>query len=159
MTQILITVGLTASLTIIGNILYFEYKSRHEFERQVLKEKLTRLLLPLYFVLKEDDFILSAIINHPDGDPWEYDSAKFKRLLDKLRKIVSENLYLADGELHTACLDFLELAYAASDSDERFQMLMRNEEEDVAGKKLEGFKTIITAQYNQTRRLYLRSNQ
>lgn len=153
--QILATVVLTATLTIIGNIIYFEYKSRHEFDRKVLKERLTKLLLPLYFTLEEEDFVLKAIINHPDGDPWEYDSDKFKRLLDKLGKIISENLYLADGELHTACLEFLERAYT-TDSGERFQMLMSNEKEDVAGKKLEEFKKMIESQYNKTRKEYLR---
>lgn len=156
MVQVLVTVGLTATLSILGNILYFEYKSRHEFDRQILKERLTKLLLPLYFSLEEDDLILKAVINHPDGDPYEYDSEKFERLLKKLDKIIAENLYLADGELHAACLEFLEQAYTA-DSSTRFQMLMSNNDEDVASKKLEEFRNVIAIQYNQTRRAYLRS--
>lgn len=156
MSQTLITILLTAALTIAGNILYFEYKAKREFDRQVLKERLIKFLLPLFYTLEKDDFVFQGLVNRLNGDPWEYDAEKFKRLLEKLEKIISENLYLADDQLQAACLDFLEDALA-TDSEERFLLLMENEKEDVAGKKLEKFKSLISVLYNETRRRYLRS--
>jgi hypothetical protein len=153
MHQILITVGLTAALTIIGNIIYFEYKSRNEFSRNVLRERLTKLLLPLYFTLEEDELILNAEISNPDGDPYQYESEKLIRLRKLLSKIIANNIYLADDDLHAACLILLRHAYATN-ADERFQLLHMSGR-DFDAEAVEEFKKIVTKQYEHARRQYL----
>jgi len=149
---------ITAGLTILGNIIYFEYKSRRDSSKKILRERLTKLLLPVYFILEEDGMVLEAIANHPDGDPWEYESGQLDRLREKLVKIVSDNLYLADDELHTACMKFLAQAYVTN-PNERFQILHnRGTEEaakDVDGEAFKEFKRVVIQKYESGRRSYL----
>lgn len=107
-----------AILTLLGNVFYFEYKFRKERKKETLREKLTQFLLPLYFIFKKDEFELHEWIK-ADVDLDEYYSDMPRRLMSKeLYEIISKNLYLADDELHQACLQFLEWRYK-SDVEER----------------------------------------
>jgi len=147
----LISIILVAVLGVVGNIIYFEYRLKKERGREVLKKRLTNLLLPLYYTLKDDELLIHAWLNS-EADPYEYESDKPERLFNSLRKIIKENLYLADDELHEACIMFIEWAYKA-DKNERFQ---RVHSEDLKEDKiLKKFIEIVYKKYNETRNRYI----
>ena len=147
----LISIILVAVLGVVGNIIYFEYRLKKERGREVLKKRLTNLLLPLYYTRKDDELLIHAWLNS-EADPYEYESDKPERLFNSLRKIIKENLYLADDELHEACIMFIEWAYKA-DKNERFQ---RVHSEDLKEDKiLKKFIEIVYKKYNETRNRYI----
>lgn len=148
----LIPIILVAVSGVLGNIIYFEYRLKKERHKETLKKRLTDLLLPLYYTLKNDELVIHAWLKS-DADPYEYESDKPERLLNSLTKIIKENLYLADDELHTACIMFMEWAYK-SDTNERFQ---RIHDSDLAEDKiLEKFRDIVYKKYNETRNEYIK---
>src|SRR3989338_2345568 len=138
-----IPIVLVAISGVLGNIIYFEYKLKKERRKEILKKRLTDLLLPLYFVLKEYELMIHAWLKS-ETDPYEYESGKPERLLNNLMKIIKENIYLADDELHVACAKFIEWAYKC-DSDERFQRAhLSGLSED---KIIENFTDIVHRKY------------
>lgn len=148
----LVPIIIVATLGVIGNIIYFEYRLKKERRREVLKKRLTNLLLPLYYTLKDDELVIHAWLNS-EADPYEYESNKPERLLSSLQKIIKENLYLADDELHEACIMFIEWAYKA-DKNERFQ---RVHDGDLAEDNiLERFVETVYKKYNETRKRYIK---
>lgn len=106
----LIPIILVAIFGVLGNIIYFEYRLKKESNKEIQKKRLTNLLLPLYYTLKNDELAIHAWLNS-EVDPYEYESDKPERLLNSLTEIIKGNLYLADDELHTACIMFMEWAY------------------------------------------------
>lgn len=143
---------LVAVLGVIGNIIYFEYRLRKERRREISKKRLTNLLLPLYYALKDDELVIHAWLNS-DVDPYEYESDKPERLFNSLREIIKENLYLANDELHEDCIMFMEWAYKAN-TNERFQRAHSGPlPED---KILERFVEIVYKRYNDERRRYIK---
>lgn len=148
----LISIIVVATLGVIGNIIYFEYRLKKERRKEVLKKRLTNLLLPLYYILKDDELVIHAWLNS-EVDPYEYESDKPERLLNSLQKIIKENLYLADDELHESCLKFIEWAYKA-DKNERFQRVHDGDlTEDNIFKK---FVELVYKKYNETRKEYIK---
>ena len=148
----LISIILVATLGVIGNIIYFEYRLKKERSREILKKRLSNLLLPLYYTVKDDELVIHAWLKS-DVDPCEYESDKPERLFNSLREIIKENLYLADDELHEACIMFIEWAYRA-DKNERFQ---RIHEDDLSEDEiLEKFRDIVYRKYNETRNEYIK---
>ena len=148
----LISIILVAVLGVVGNIFYFEYRLKKERSKEVLKKRLTNLLLPLYYTLKDDELVIHAWLNS-EADPYEYVSDKPERLLNSLQKIIKENLYLADDELHEACIMFIEWAYKA-DKNERFQ---RVHDGDLAEDNvLKKFVEMVYKKYDETRKVYIK---
>lgn len=148
----LIPIVLVAVLSVLGNIAYFEYKSRREVSSNILQERLTKLLLPLYYALKTHELEIHIWLNK-DLDVYEYESDKPEHLLEKLGEIIRQNLYLADDKLHLACLNFLEWAYSA-DTAVRFQKI---HEGDLAEDKIfNDFRQVVYAEYERTKKLYVR---
>ncbi len=147
----LLSIILVAVFGVMGNIIYFEYRLKKERRREVIRKRLTNLLLPLYYVLKEDELVIHEWLNS-DADLYEYESDKPKRLLKNLTKIIKENLYLADDELHGACLSFIEWAYRA-DIKERFQEV--HDGELMEDKIFENFKEIVNKKYEKARKQYI----
>jgi len=145
---------LVALLGVVGNVIYFKYQSSKEKDREVLKNKLTNLLLPLFYILKNDELELHAWSKSDNVDIYEYISDQPDRLFKPLAEIIKNNLYLADDELHEACLLFVEWVYK-SDSNDRFQRAHydANFEED---KALESFRKIVYKNYNENRNEYLK---
>jgi len=141
-----------AILGVLGNIIYFEYRLKQESHKEIIKKRLTNLLLPLYYTLKNDELVIHAWLRS-EVDPYEYESDKPGRLLNNLTEIIKENLYLADDELHMACIMFLEWAHK-SDPNERFQRV--HESELIEDKALEEFRNIVYKKYNETRNKYIR---
>lgn len=148
----LISIIIVAFLGVIGNIIYFEYRLKKERRKEVLKKRLTNLLLPLYYTLKDDELVIHAWLNS-EADPYEYESDKPERLLSILQKIIKENLYLADDELHEACITFVEWAYGA-DKNERFQRVHDGDlkEDNI----LKRFVEMVYNKYNEARREYIK---
>ena len=136
---------------VVGNIIYFEYRLKKERGREVLKKRLTNLLLPLYYTLKDDELLIHAWLNS-EADPYEYESDKPERLFNSLRKIIKENLYLADDELHEACIMFIEWAYKA-DKNERFQRV--HSEDLKEDKLLKKFIELGNKKYHEQRNRYI----
>ena len=148
----MISIILVAVLGVVGNILYFEYRLKKERRREVLRKRLTNLLLPLYYILKDDELVIHAWLNS-EADPYEYESDKPERLLSGLQKIIKENLYLADDELHEACIMFIEWAYKA-DKNGRFQRIHDGDlVEDNVFKK---FVEMVYKKYDETRKEYIK---
>ena len=148
----LVSIIIVATLGVIGNFIYFEYRLKKERRREVLKKRLTNLLLPLYYTLKDDELVIHAWL-HSDVDTYEYESDKPQRLLNSLQKIIKENLYLADDELHEACIMFIEWAYKA-DKNERFQRVHNGDlaEDNI----LKRFVEMVFKKYNEARREYIK---
>lgn len=155
--ETLFPVIIVAILTLLGNIIYFEYKfrkKRKEKSREVLRQRLTQFLLPLYVIFKKDELERHAWLN-ADVDMYEYESEMPKRIFSKeMHEIISKNLYLADDELHSSCLLFLEWAYR-SNPDERYQRVHTEQlKEDKVFKR---FRELVCAKFYQARREYLYS--
>ena len=147
----LLSIILVALLGVIGNIIYFRYQSKNERTKEIIKVRLVNLLLPLYYILKNDD-LEAHLWAKSDADPYEYESDKPERLLKLLIKIIKKNLYLADDELHESCISFMEWAYK-SDIYERFQKVHDGPiEED---KVFNSFKNIVYKKYNEDRNKYI----
>lgn len=148
----LVPIILVAVLGVIGNIIYFEYRLKKERHREIIKTRLTNLLLPLYYILKNDELVFNTWLNS-EADPYEYESDKPERLLNDLAMIIKKNLYLADDELHEACIMFIEWAYKA-DKNERFQ---RVHDSDLAeDETLKKFTEIVYKKYDKTKKEYFR---
>lgn len=151
----IISIIAVAVLGVIGNIAYFEYKTHKETSKNLLKERLTKLLLPLYIVLYIDEKSEIAWATNGDGDYADFYSRLPSRLLPPIIKIIKENIYLADDTLHSACMDFLEWAYM-NDENDRFQKLMsRDFDELIQDKNFKNFSDIVRQQYEEIRHLYL----
>jgi hypothetical protein len=149
----LTSIILVALLSVIGNIIYFKYQLRKERDKEVLKTRLINLLLPLYYILKNDELEINLWIKNEDVDMYEYESDKPERLLKPLVNIIKANLYLADNELHEACISFITWAYK-SDTNQRFQDL-HNEclGDDIT---FNHFRDIIYKKYDETRNRYIK---
>lgn len=148
----LVSIITVAILGVIGNIIYFEYKLKKERRKEILKKRLTDLLLPLYYALKDDELVIHAWLKS-EADPYEYESNMPTRLLNSLAETIKGNLYLADDELHAACVMFMEWAYKG-DPDERFQRMHKGGlSED---KILEKFRDTVYRKYYEAKSEYIK---
>ena len=139
-----------AALGVIGNIIYFKYQIKKESNKEILKKRLTDLLLPLFIALTHDEINLAWTIKY--DDPGDYHSGTPRRLFNKLKDIIEHNIYLADDELHMACLTFLKWA-ALCDENERYQDIMNGKSLDEID--FENFKNVIYERYNAERKKYI----
>jgi hypothetical protein len=148
----IISIILVAVSGVAGNVAYFEYRLKGERHKEILQKRLTQLLLPLYYTLKDDELSIHAVLNS-EADPYEYVSEKPNRLYKDLSEIIKNNLYLAAEELHKGCIKFIEWVYK-SDENERFQRVHEsNYSED---KVLEDFFKLVCKKYDETRNTYLK---
>lgn len=144
---------IVAVLGVIGNIAYFEYRLKKEHGKEIVKERLTKLLLPLYIILKTDEIELLAW-NENVGFV-DYESDKPDRLLKPIKNVLGKNLYLADSELQNHSLLFMEWAYG-EDSNERTQKLFRGELGLERDKILDDFRELVYKKYDEQRKKYLK---
>lgn len=150
----LISVILVAVLGVVGNIVYFEYQTRKKSSKALVKQRLTDLLLPLYVILHVEEIAMKAWYASPDGDYADGHSELPTRVLLPAKEIIKKNIYLADEELHQACLNFLQWAYY-SDENERFQSLMGSKfDASVSDKGFDEFQEIIIKKYEEARVAY-----
>jgi hypothetical protein len=153
-----ISIIVVAALGVIGNIIYFEYQTHKKTSKDLLKQKLTQLLLPLYVALhlgeiEEDAFISKS----EDGDYGASFADLPKRVLSSVEKIIKNNMWLADDQLHEACVDFLQWAYA-SDTDQRLDKMMLGDFDSAFkdDEKFKKFYNIVMREYNDVRHQYLK---
>lgn len=147
----LLSIILVAFLGVVGNVAYFEYRLRKEHRKEITKEQLTKLLLPLYMILKTDELEL-LVWEKSDVDLYEYESDKPDRLIGPIKNILDENLYLADEELHTGALSFIKWAYG-EDSGQRFQIVHDKPlEQDVI---FDDFRKLVYKKYDERKNRYL----
>jgi hypothetical protein len=148
----LISVIIVAALGVIGNIVYFEYRFKKEYHKEIVKEQLIKLLLPLYMVFKTDELEFFAWQKNDDADLYEYESDKPDRLFKPIKEILDKNLFLADEELQMYAMLFVEWAYR-EDSRERFQRVhYKVLEQD---KILNDFRELVYKKYNEQKEKYL----
>jgi len=140
-------------LTIIGNVLFFRYQFKKNKKWKILNQQLTELLLPLFYILKEDGFDISECIMDENWNMYEFIAEQPKRLKTKIIPIIKKNLYLADDNLHKVCLEFLEWAYKVDEND-RFGKLLTNgfNDEEIFLR----FRELIFKKYNEVRNNYLK---
>ena len=81
---------IVAVLGVVGNISYFEYKTKKEKSKDLLRLKLTKLLLPLYVILHVQEVSLDAWLSQGDGDPAESHSDLPKRIITPIEDIIKE---------------------------------------------------------------------
>lgn len=146
---------IVAVLGVIGNIVYFEYRLKKKHRKEIAKERLTKLLLPLYIILKIDEIELSACLKNENVDASEYESDKPNRLLSPIKNILDKNLYLTDDELQMCSLLFMKWAYE-EDSNERYQKQMCGGLELERDKILNDFQKLVYKKYDEQRRKYLK---
>ena len=145
---------IVAVLGVVGNISYFEYKTKKEKSKDLLRLKLTKLLLPLYVILHVQEVSLDAWLSQGDGDPAESHSDLPKRIITPIEDIIKENIYLADDQLHEACVSFLQWAYS-SDTNERFQNIMEGKfDPAVEDGEFKKFRDMVINKYNNARHQY-----
>lgn len=141
---------MVAILGVIGNIIYFRYQTNKEKSKEVIKMRLTNLLLPLFITLKDDELTLQWEIQN--DNPCVFDSEKPSRLRNKLNSIISNNLYLADDELHEACLAFLNWS-GLCDESQRYQNIMNQVNIDDTDYLI--FQKVVYEKYYAERKKYL----
>lgn len=150
----LIQIITVAALSVIGNITYFEYQTRKKNSKALLKQRLTELLLPLYVILHVEEIAIKAWYASPEGDYANVHSELPTRVLIPIKEIIKKNIYLADDELHQACLNFLQWAYS-SDENERFQSLMGGKfDTSIYDKGFDEFLEVVIRKYNEARITY-----
>lgn len=149
----IVSIIIVAILGVIGNIIYFEYRLKKEHKREISKEQLTKLLLPLYIILKTDELEFLAW-DKVGADLFEYESNKPDRLFNLIKNVLDKNLYLADEELQMFSLLFIEWGYR-EDSGARFQEL-HNDMYLTQDKTLNDFRDLVYKKYNEQRKKYLK---
>lgn len=151
----ILSIIIVAVLGVIGNIAYFEYRTHKERSKDILKQRLTDLLLPLYVILHLDEIAIDAWCRSGDGDYAESHSDLPTRILSPIEVIIKQNIYLADDQLHIACVDFLQWAYR-SNTNARFQDIMNGDfNSAIQDKDFKKFYDIVTHEYNNARHQYL----
>jgi len=144
---------IVAILGVIGNIIYFEYRFKKERKKEISKERLIKLLLPLYIILKTDELEELAWQKNENTDLYEYHADKPKRLFSPIKDILDKNLYLADDELQLFSLLFIEWTYR-EDSGARFQEL-HNDMRLIQDEILDDFRSMVYRKYNEQRKKYV----
>jgi hypothetical protein len=145
---------LVAFLTLLGNIIYFEHRFKREGTKKLLRQKLTDLIMPLYFVLKRDELAELEWSKNENVDMYDFISGMSERLVEPVYGILKENMYLADDELYRECLDFMEWGFGA-DVNARFDRLHKGGlDEDLIFKR---FRALIYSKFESARRDYLNS--
>ena len=142
---------LVAFIGVVCNIIYFKYQKRTTIKRDILETKITKLLMPLYFCLQNDQFAFSETIEN--GDPADYIADTPKRLLSKITAIIQQYLYLADDELQKACIDFMKWAYEA-DTQRRFDKIHLDGINDI---EYDTFTEVVSKKYMEAKALYHRT--
>lgn len=103
-------------------------------------------------MLKNDELEIHLWIKS-DADTYEHESDKPERLVGPLIEIINKNLYLADNELHEACISFVEWAYK-SDTYDRFQKVHDSIwKEDII---FNNFRDIVYKKYDENRNEYIK---
>ena len=152
----LVSIILVAILGVFGNIVYFEYQTNKKKSKDILKQKLTDLLLPLYVILHLKEVSMDAWLSSGEGDYAEAHSDLPTRVLPLIEKIIEENIYLANDSLHEACLDFLQWAYSSNER-ERFQEIKRGSfDSSIRDKDFRKFYDIVVYEYNNARHQYIK---
>lgn len=144
-----ISIIIVAVLGVIGNIAYFEYQVKRKTKKDLLRQRLTELLLPIYIALEYDTIEVDKIQSTddaPDVYP-HFISDRTVRVANKIEEIIKKNLYLADDNLCEACLNFLGFAYQLN-SNQRIEV-----GEDVYFNE---FKDLIVKRFLSDKKEYLK---
>lgn len=145
--ETLMPILLVALLSVLGNVMYFKYQFKKQNKYSILHKQLTDLLLPIFFVFQENSLESKTWSKHVDYDPVEDQIVAPRKILKKVIPIIKDNLYLADDELHTACIQFLEWS-AKFNETEAFQKAVTGFPDLT---ELDKFQEVIERSYKSTK--------
>lgn len=144
---------IAVTTAIVTSVLSYLLQSRllnHQAKKELQKERLTKLLLPLYVQLKKESVMFEAEMVFQNGDP-----AGFLDDLPKyyypLEKVILEYLYLADDELTEKSLEFIRWVNVAKVDDRRFDKIMENRIKEI-DQSLTAFKKCVFEKYENERK-------
>jgi hypothetical protein len=148
---VIVSVTLVAVSGLFSNMFLFRYQFKKERDRKTLERQITKLLLPLFYTLKDYELALIEVNCNENGDIAEYVAHGPKNLLKKIITIVKD-IYLADEDLHQDCLKFLEWAYSV-DVDKRFEdAMVKGVDESI----IRNLTDTVTKKYRLASKRYLR---
>mgnify|MGYP001598041853 CR=1 FL=1 len=153
-TGILIAV-ITAIVTSILNYKVQSSLFKLQSKKDIRKEKLTKLLLPLYIQLKKEDFMFDAEIMNEDGDPAAF-LADLPVYYSSLEDIIKDYLYLADNELTEKALNFIHWVNVAKYDPKRFDKVMITGTLELKDDALVEFKECVFKKYEEEKKLFLK---
>jgi len=149
------SVILVSSLTLIGNVAFFNYRFRKDNKWKIRQQQITELIQPLYYLFKEDEFFGSEWSHLDSYEPTEFYAEEPKRLKEKILPIIKGKLYLADDELHSACIIFLDWAHNEN-YEQRYQNIQKNS--ITSDSVYSDFKKMVFKKYDETRKKYLKNS-
>lgn len=152
-TQTGIIIAITAAIvTSLLNYWVQTLISKSHARTEIRKERLTKLLLPLYVLLKREEVMWKTELAFTDGDPPGF-IEDLPKYYQPLEKILMEYLYLADDELSKKSLDFISWVNVSRVDEGRWDKIMENriKNEDVP---LEKFKQCVFKKYEKDKSLY-----
>ena len=120
--QTLTPIIAVAALTLLGNVIYFNYKFNKVIKAKKNETKITEFLLPIYIIFKTEEFARHRWLKDPNADLAEYYSDMPDRLFVPIKNIIDKNLHLTDSDLQKLSVQFIEWGFR-EDSYQRFQDL------------------------------------
>ena len=121
----MIKILLSAFIGFLLGIGSYNYKFKKELTVNRKKERLTKLLLPLYTKLKHMDSIWKASMVSDNYGPPDY-LDDLPRELKPLIAIINSNLHLADPKFMQAALEFINWCEVSSVDSKRWDKIMGN---------------------------------
>lgn len=141
----------TAIVTSILNFIVQYFLSKSHYDTEIRKERLTKLLLPLYFQLRKEGVMFEAEIAFENGDPAAF-MDDLPKYYETFEVILKEYLYLADDELTDKALKFISWVNVARYDSKRYEKIMTTGIEDEA---LSNFKKCVFRQYEHEKKRFL----
>ncbi len=153
MTEIML-IAITAVVTSTCGYLFSSAKNWRTKKLEIHKERLTKLLLPLYMQLQAEHIDFLTEQTNEDGDPAGFldDLPKY---YSSLEEVIKKYLYLADDELTEKALKFVGWFKVSSYDNKRFGQIMTT---GIYDESLEEFRKCVYKKYNQEKKRYLDSS-
>lgn len=150
--ETVITAVLASILTAVFTFAVQYYLKESSRIRSLRTDRLTKLLLPLYIKINDEEVEMSANMVHDDGDPAGFldDLPKF---YSDVIPTLSENLYLADDELTEKAIKFIGWAKVSQYDSSRFDQIMTNGTNDVI---LYEFRKCVLKKYKEEKEFLFR---
>jgi hypothetical protein len=121
--------------------------------RGLRRDRLTKLLLPLYMRMQEEGPDMKAELSHDNGDPGGFIDS-LPKYYSPLIDIIRENIYLADDELTEKALKFIEWVRTEEYRESRYSEVMMGHISDV---ELQELRQCVEKKYQEEKKfLFMR---
>ena len=150
-----LTTGIIVSIfTVIGNMLFFWYKSHKEKKSKIIEQQLKEFLQPLYIIFENYNLeMIEFCYQNPDNFcPGDAITGEPRAVVEKVRILLEEKSYLCNDELHKKCKEFVRWAYSINEL-EVYNKMQYGDGFDF--KVLDSFKDYITKEYQRVKKYYL----